>query len=187
LSYSNYPNQLDNSTTLPPSTDLVTPVKAEVTNRLRDAILAIQAELGTQPSGTYSTVRARLDALRTELETLRALIEAGGGGGGGSGGAPTEQDKNQTPVATSGNGSATGLTISSDPFGDSYVAVFVNGLMTTVGDGVKTLNCYFSADGGITAKSVSALASGDQLYWNGTVAGFDLDTSDVIDFDYDVS
>ena len=59
--------------------------------------------------------------------------------------------------------------------------------MTTVGDGVKTLNCYFSADGGTTAKSVSALTSGDQLYWNGTVAGFDLDTSDVIDFDYDVS
>lgn len=186
MSYSNYPNQLDNSTTLPPSTDLVTPVKAEVTNRLRDAILAIEAELGLQPSGTYSTVRARLDALRTELATLRALIEAGGGGGGGSGGAPAQADKNLTPAATSGDESPTGLTISSDPFGDSYVSVLVNGLMTTVGDGVKTLNCYFSSNGGTTAKSISSLESGDQLIWNGAIAGFDLDASDRIDLDYDV-
>lgn len=74
MSFSNYPNQLDNSATLPPSIDLVTPVKAEVTNRLRDAVLSIEAELGVQPSGTYSTVRARLDALRTAITTIQTEL-----------------------------------------------------------------------------------------------------------------
>jgi hypothetical protein len=165
---------------------LVTPVKAEVTNRLRDAIIAIQAELGTQPSGTYSTVRARLDALRNDLETLRALVEAGGGGTG-SGGAPSPDDKDQIPLATGpGDGYSTGLALTNDPFGQSYVSVFINGLMTTVGNGSKALNCYFSADGGTTAKPIASLTAGDELYWNGATAGFDLDASDRVDFDYDV-
>lgn len=72
--YSKYPGQLDDSSSLPASTDNVTPVKAEVVNRLRDAILAIEAELGIDPSREYGTVRARLDAM-----------DGGGGGGGGSG------------------------------------------------------------------------------------------------------
>ena len=70
MGYSNYPNQIDTTNELPRSTDLVSPVKAEVVNRLRDAILAIESELGVDPSGTYGTVRDRLDSL------------AGGSGGG---------------------------------------------------------------------------------------------------------
>ena len=69
--FSKYPDHIDSSTELPVATDNVTPVKAEVVNRLRDAILAIESELGVQPSGTFGTVRSRLDAL-----------ELGGGGGG---------------------------------------------------------------------------------------------------------
>lgn len=72
--YSKYPNQIDTTTELPLATDLVTPVKAEVVNRLQDAIIAIETELGVQPSSTYGSVKNRLD-----------IIEAGGGGGGGSG------------------------------------------------------------------------------------------------------
>ena len=72
--FSKYPAQLDDSITVPPSHDNVTPVKAEVVNRLRDAILAIESELGIDPSGTYGTVRARLDAMSS----------GGGGGGGGA-------------------------------------------------------------------------------------------------------
>jgi hypothetical protein len=49
---------------------LVTPVKAEVTNRLRDTILAIEAELGVQPSSTFSTVRARIDSISNILSEL---------------------------------------------------------------------------------------------------------------------
>lgn len=69
--FSKYPGQIDTSTELPPSTDNVTPVKAEVVNRLRDAILAIEAELGVNPSGVFGTVRDRLDSLGS-----------GSGGGG---------------------------------------------------------------------------------------------------------
>jgi hypothetical protein len=67
LGYSKYPDQLDDSTSLPPSTDLVTAVNAEVVNRLRDAILALEQELDAQPSGTYGTVRARLDAMQAQI------------------------------------------------------------------------------------------------------------------------
>lgn len=69
-----YPNAIDSSTQLPITVDNITPVRGEVVNRQRDAIIAIESELGIEPSGTYATVRARLDA-------LEALIGAGGSGG----------------------------------------------------------------------------------------------------------
>lgn len=69
MGYSKYPGQLDDSTSLPPSTDLVTAVNAEVVNRLRDAILAMEQELDAQPSGTYGTVRARLEAMQAQISS----------------------------------------------------------------------------------------------------------------------
>jgi hypothetical protein len=71
--FSKYPSQIDSSLELPVTTDNVTPVKAEVVNRLRDAILAIESELGIDPSREFGTVRDRLDSLSN-----------GGSGGGGS-------------------------------------------------------------------------------------------------------
>lgn len=207
MSYSQYPNQLDNSTTLPKATDNVTEVKAEVVNRIRSAVLAIEGELGVQPSGIFSTVKDRLDSLRGEVESLKttlgtnpegtfadvesrldsleADIVAGAGGGSG-GGAPTADDKDLTPASTSGDGSATGITLSNQTFGTSYVSVFVNGLLVTLGNGVKSKDCYFSPDGGTTARAVSDIAKTDELIWNGTIAGYDLDSSDRVDLEYDV-
>src|SRR5271157_3301101 len=52
---------------LPVIVDLQTPVKAEVVNRHRESILAIENELGIQPSGVYTTVRDRLDSLESYL------------------------------------------------------------------------------------------------------------------------
>lgn len=74
--FSNYPNQIDTTTELPKATDNVTPVKAELINRLRDAIVSIEAELGVQPSSTFSTVKDRLD-------NMDGRITQGGGGSGG--------------------------------------------------------------------------------------------------------
>lgn len=65
--FSNYPNQIDTTTELPKATDNVTPVKAESFNRLRDAIIAIEVELGVQPSSTFSTIKDRLDAIELSL------------------------------------------------------------------------------------------------------------------------
>lgn len=70
-----YPASIDNSSNLPAAVDNVTGVNAASLNQLRGAILAIESELGVKPSSTFSTVRARLDA-------LEAAINSGGGGGG---------------------------------------------------------------------------------------------------------
>lgn len=77
--YTKYPLQIDSTTELPKATDLVTPVKAEVVNRQRDAILAVENELGIEPSGTFSTVAARFDDMDVRI------TEAAASGGGGSG------------------------------------------------------------------------------------------------------
>lgn len=70
MSYSSYPNAIDGSIELPLSTDNVTPVKAEVTNRLRDSVLAVQKELGIQPSSTFGTVKDRLDAIDGKISSI---------------------------------------------------------------------------------------------------------------------
>lgn len=102
-------------------------------------------------------------------------------------GMPTSSNKDQTPAAGAGNEVTTALTIAATPAGDSYVRVSVNGSGQTLGDGVKTKDCYFSADGGTTARAIAAIASGDTLYWNGVIAGFDLATTDRIDMEYNVA
>lgn len=76
-----YPASIDNSSTLPTAVDNSTPVQGAVVNRLRDAILAIEAELGVKPSSVYGTVRARLDALEGIIGNLQ-IIELNGDLGG---------------------------------------------------------------------------------------------------------
>lgn len=61
--YSRYPQAIDDSSSLPISTDLVTAVNAEVANRLRSAIINVESALGIMPEGVYGTVRDRLDAI----------------------------------------------------------------------------------------------------------------------------
>lgn len=68
-----------------------------------------------------------------------------------------------------------------------WVNVLVNGVSYPVGDGVKTTACYFSADGGATARTLKAIATGDTLYWNGSIALFQLAVTDLVDFLYDVA
>jgi len=121
LSYSIYPNAIDSSDQLPITTDNVSSVKAEVVNRLRDSVIAVESELGIQPSSTFTTVRARLDALDI---TIAAII-AGGGGGGGS----VIQAQEMVSVI---NGQ-TSIPLSQIPQSGSAVEMFVNGLKQTYG------------------------------------------------------
>jgi hypothetical protein len=90
-------------------------------------------------------------------------------------------DKSTSAISTSGdNSQASNNIISEEPKDESYVEVKVNGIEYEVGDAVKTKSCYFSGDGGTTAKSFSSshangkISKGDELYWNGSVAGFEL-------------
>jgi hypothetical protein len=68
-----YPAGIDTTTSLPLVIDGQTNISASVINSLRAAIIAIEAENGINPAGTFSTVRARLDFLTSQI-----------GGGGGS-------------------------------------------------------------------------------------------------------
>ncbi len=95
---------------------------------------------------------------------------------GGGGGVLSTTDKNYSVTSdTSGDGQFSGLTISGTPLTGGYVGVFVNGHQYEVGDGVTSnCDCYFSNDGGSTAKTLTGVVSGDGLYWNGSFAGTDL-------------
>jgi hypothetical protein len=80
FTYTRYPCDFDDPRSgdtrgVPIIIDLQTPVKAEVVNRHREVLLAIEAELGIQPSGTYTTVRSRLDSLEATLCTIWTSLE----------------------------------------------------------------------------------------------------------------
>ena len=75
FTYTRYPCDIDDARVgdtkgLPVIVDLQTPIKAEVVNRQREAILAIEGELGINPSGDYSTLRDRLDEIQSTLCTI---------------------------------------------------------------------------------------------------------------------
>lgn len=127
-SFSVYPEGIDGSSQLPVAVDNLTPVKAEVVNRHRDAILAIESELGIDPSGTYTTVRARLDALDGLLHGI--TIGSGSTGSGTSGwgyvqltssGATLISGFNVGSVTRTGLGSVT-VTFST-PLTTSYIVI----------------------------------------------------------------
>lgn len=72
-----YPSQLDNNINFPPAINNITPINADAFNRLRDAILAIEKELGVKPSSLYSTVRGRLDVLESMANSPSGTIYDG--------------------------------------------------------------------------------------------------------------
>jgi hypothetical protein len=101
------------------------------------------------------------------------------------GGKPTTANKSMAASVTTADGqSACATAIASTPAGGSYVEVLVNGMAQHLGDGVKTGDCYFSTDSGATAKAISAIAANDVLYWNGSIAGYQLSATDKVDFNY---
>lgn len=73
------------------------------------------------------------------------------------------------------------------PVSASFVKVFVNGVEVNSGGKVYPYDCYFSNDGGVTARQLGDEKQGDKLYWNGSIAGYQLDTVDLIDFNYLIS
>jgi hypothetical protein len=88
----------------------------------------------------------------------------------------SKSDKNYIMTFdTVGDNSATGLVISQTPLPNSYVGVFVNGQEFEVGNLTSGVYCYFSDDGGLTAKT--DIEIGDELYWNGNFVGTDLYTN----------
>jgi hypothetical protein len=63
----------------------------------------------------------------------------------------------------------------------SFVRVAINGLEVAVGIGK---DCFFSGDGGVTPRENNSELLGDYLYWNGSIAGYQLNTSDGDEIDF---
>lgn len=108
--------------------------------------------------------------------------------------ASTTRNRNMAASVTAADGDlACATPLSVRPAQGSMVRVTVNGIEVLVAANNAeraTSECYFSADGGATAKSfgqVGTIAAGDLLYWNGTVATYELAATDLIRFDYAVS
>lgn len=97
--------------------------------------------------------------------------------------AAVAQVERNLSAATTGNAQTTGVSIAKDVAADSGVMVFVNGVAAHL-SGDKLADCYFSSDSGATARTLTSIAKDDVLYWNGTIAGFDLETTDLITVTY---
>ena len=115
------------------------------------------------------------------------LIESEGGSGLEATGVDVKVDLDKVPSNTSADGDTTGIQITYSPFSDGAVSITVNGLGANIGNGVKVEACYFSNDGGASAKSIANISAGDTLYWNGSIAEFELDSTDEIDIVYQAS
>ena len=88
------------------------------------------------------------------------------------------------PLVTSIDGDlATNEAIQYDPA--NGISVTINGIQIMIGDGNKNEASYFSSDGGNTAKRFKQIKSGDKYYWNGSIAGYQLDGSDDLRFNYE--
>lgn len=98
-----------------------------------------------------------------------------------------EHTQQEVPTVTSGNGASTGITLDFTPFADGSVQVFINSVALTESYGDKTGDVYFSNDGGTTSRNVADIEAGDELIWNGLIAGYDLATTDVIEIVYEKS
>lgn len=154
------------------------------------------AAVGDTAAEGSSTDLARAD--HTHGITAAAPVSVGTSNAAGSSGdfvhsdhvhaspKPIVGQKNLTASATASDGDqAMSTTVSNTPALDGYVGVRVNGVHYYVGDGITTgCDCYFSNDGGTTARNIADIASGDTLHWNGSTVGFELATSDRIDLDY---
>lgn len=115
------------------------------------------------------------------LKSGDAIVAEDGGGALPSGISPLDNDL--SPANTSGDQSPTGITLSATPAG--YAQVFINGKRETVSGSTTGASCYFSADGGTTARLLGQAQAGDQLIWNALVAGYELlNSADLVSIDY---
>lgn len=75
MSDSIYPNGIDGYSQLPLAIDTVTRIDADSVNRLRNAIVNVETELGVNPSGVYVDVRTRLDNIDGQINNLEERVE----------------------------------------------------------------------------------------------------------------
>jgi hypothetical protein len=141
----------------------------------------IHIQEGTSADVLYKLTTNAPITLGTTSLTWALVVPASGSA------TPTRSNKFMAAVATVADGDvACNTALASSPTNGGFIRVFVNADNPEVGDGVKTKACYFSGDAGVTARAWSAIVTGDKLYWNGSIAGYQLATTDLVSFDYSV-
>jgi hypothetical protein len=153
-----YPNSIDTNTEIPLSTDNITPVASVVVNTLRGAILAIETELGLQPSREFSDVRARLDAMQNAIDLLE---------GGGNGNANLT---NIPPVAITKSPAQLGviqLAALSDHKHDVLTSSATS-ISSVNSEGSSTFLARADHTHAVQGFSISGQVQGSILYYNGT-------------------
>lgn len=155
-----------------------------------DELLPAGALLEDQPN-----LLGDLNAIRSQLRRLVLHVSGGAHwyddpvGTGSAGGAQTLSNKRMPARDTTADQQlACGIAVLNTPIAGSYVGVRLNGVdVVDVGDGSKVgVSCYFSGDGGATPRAWADITLGDTLWWNGSVAGYELSaTTDVIEFVYE--
>jgi hypothetical protein len=152
--------------------------------------------IATRSAGAWSYLVAREgmslwiddEEIEAHFDGTTWVIETSGGSGDSTGGVQTRSNKRMTALTTTADGDlAVAVAVTGTPVAGCYVSVVVDGMrISDVGDGTKVgVSCYFSADGGATARTWAAITTGDTCHWNGSVAGFQLAPTDVVEFDYE--
>ena len=149
-------------------------------------IVIIKVEDRTDIYLDFATSANAAQALAKLNEAKRAMTQPGCSPQPGEGETVySKANLNMAANTTTTDGSlACGVAIIDRPVSNSHVRVFVNGVDISTGGKVYPHDCYFSADDGVTERILGDERQGDKLYWNGSVANYNLDTIDLIDFIY---
>lgn len=81
-------------------------------------------------------------------------------------------------AVTSGDGSDTGQVIQRKP--KLRYEIVISNQVRDIGYGEKTRDLYITGDDGVTAREFTDIQAGDKIFWNGVVAGAELDGDDTI-------
>ncbi len=96
--------------------------------------------------------------------------------------APNGSDLSRASATVTVDNGTTALTITRTPTGIIFITI--DEAMVALGDASKTKDCYFSSNGGTTAKALSAITAGDTLYWNAVITGVNLSSANLISMYY---
>lgn len=148
-----------------------------------DAVLVmVSHESSTEGPGVYKNNWLVNDQVSYKLDVYGSALSASDLQKKSS----TIHDKEMSPLSSAGNISRTGLFLSATPDDNQYIDVEINGISISLGNGVKNLDGFFSPDGGATARTFSQIRLGDELIFNATTAGYEINSADRISFFYEI-
>jgi hypothetical protein len=129
----------------------------------------------------YPSLAAGMDMSALAADARSILDQITGGG------ADKEYTEVHMALLTTADGDfATATGLLRNPEGS--LVVTVNGLQVEVGDGVDTgCDCFFTDPSNSTPKSHDAITTGDKMRWNGSLATYELATTDVIQMTYEAA